>query len=187
MKKFTLKTAMQATMASMALIALGSVYAQTTPPAAPIISSGTINFLGQISATTCTVKAGDRNKTVSMATVAPATFTTAVQTAGQTPFSITLEGCTAGAAGATSAVVGFGGINNEGRFTTSGTATGVDIVINAAAGTALTRQGSELRSASTTLTAGTNTFDFSAAYTANGGTIGAGTANAAATFQIIYQ
>lgn len=56
---------------------------------------GTVTFNGQLSDSTCAVNAADATKTVTLPTVATTSLTTVGQTAGFTPFSISVSNCPA--------------------------------------------------------------------------------------------
>lgn len=167
--------ALRATMAGMAFLALGAAQAQT------IVNNGTIDFAGSISASTCSVKSGDRNKLVTLNAVKPSDFGGANVTKGQTTFTITLENCTVPAQGATGstlptqATVKFSGsnINANGRLDNRGTAQGVELTLSTPA--------------PVTLVAGDNKLEFTTAYYSTSTNIVAGTVKSQVDFDITYQ
>lgn len=180
MQKSLMTVALRATMAGMAFLALGAAQAQTA-----IVNNGTIDFAGSISASTCSVKSGDRNKRVTLPTVKPKDFTDAAITTGQTTFTITLEGCTISPPGATGAdvlpsqaLVKFSGssINSNNRLDNRGTAKGVEIQLSGT-GTPTPIQ----------LVAGDNALSFTAAYYSTTKDVVSGTVNAQVNFDITYQ
>ncbi len=68
---------------------------------APLVANaadGTITFTGTISASTCTIvtQGGSADQSVTLPTVASGSLPAEGATAGRTPFSINLTGCTAG-------------------------------------------------------------------------------------------
>lgn len=94
---------------------------------------GTITFNGKIVATTCQVKAGTENKTVTLPTVAQSAFSRVGDTAGTVGFLIELEQCNPGTNGEPTAVKAFFYANEktnaEGRVknTASATSASVDL------------------------------------------------------------
>jgi len=88
---------------TLALISLsGSVFAATTDSNGDNVD-GTVSITGRVVAQTCTVS-GDSGTTVNVTlpTVQSTLLSTAAQTAGLTPFTIKLTGCTAVASSSTS-------------------------------------------------------------------------------------
>src|SRR5690606_11398524 len=66
-------------------------------PLAANAADGTITFVGQVTDKTCTIATpGGVNQVVTLPTVSRATLGAAGATAGRTPFSINLTGCSAG-------------------------------------------------------------------------------------------
>ena len=92
-------------------------------------ADGTITINGQVTDKTCTVNAGgNKDFTVTLPTVSKQVLAAAGDTAGRTPFTINLTGCTAGSKVATyfepGATVDF----NTGRLNNAtGTATNVQV------------------------------------------------------------
>ena len=92
-------------------------------------ADGTITINGQVTDNTCTVNAGgNKDFTVTLPTVSKQVLAVAGDTAGRTPFTINLTGCTAGSKVATyfepGATVDF----NTGRLNNAtGTATNVQV------------------------------------------------------------
>lgn len=92
---------------------------------------GTISFTGDISTTSCTISvAGSGNNgVIRLPSISTKALPSALATAGATPFSISLSGCTGSA---TQAAVWFendSNVNASGRLVNSGTATNVDVAI----------------------------------------------------------
>lgn len=69
-------------------LALGSVAAHA--------ADGTITINGQVTDQTCTINGGTEDITVTLPTVGTSTLAAAGQTAGRTPFTISLTQCAAG-------------------------------------------------------------------------------------------
>ena len=178
MQKSLMTATLRAIMAGMAFLALGAAQAQT---ASTIVNNGTIDFAGSISASTCSVKSGDRNKRVTLNAVKPSDFGGANATKGETTFTITLENCTVPAQGATGstlptqATVKFSGsnINANGRLDNRGTAQGVELTLSTPA--------------PVTLVAGDNKLEFTTAYYSTSTNIVAGSVQSQVNFDITYQ
>lgn len=181
MQKSLMTATLRATMAGMAFLALGAAQAQT---ASTIVNNGTLDFAGSISASTCSVKSGDRNKLVTLNAVKPSDFGgNANVTKGETTFSITLENCTIPVTGddatkglPTHAIVKFSGsnINASGRLDNRGTAKGVELTLSGP-------------TAPVTLVAGDNKLEFTTAYYSTSTNIVTGTVKSQVDFDITYQ
>lgn len=178
MKKSFIPSALHATIAGIAFLAMGTAQAQTAGT-----NSGEISFSGSITPSTCSVKSGDQIKRVNMLSARPADFKAAGDVKGETPFNITLENCTVGTGIPTKATARFSGtnINSNSRLNNSGTADGVDIAINAGGSNALTTP------AQIDLVAGDNVLNFTATYHATKAQIKAGTVLSQVNFDITYQ
>lgn len=81
------------------IIACAAILSATFAGAA-MAYDGTITFSGKIVTQTCTVNTNDKNLTVILPTVSTTTLKDQSATAGLTPFSIHLTGCTASQNGA---------------------------------------------------------------------------------------
>jgi len=154
---------------------------------AAVAADGTINFTGSITDTACTVDAASANQTVKLGTVATSSFGAAGATAAAARFSINLTGCPAAAK---TASVRFDGpvasANSSVLNLSSGqTATNLGVGLYQQDSTTLIPIGSPTPSVPIT-TSGTNTFNFIAKYYAISTPVGAGTANATATFTVAY-
>ncbi|RMH90931.1 type 1 fimbrial protein [Lysobacter pythonis] len=66
-----------------------------TVPVAASAADGTITFTGKITDKTCTISTASKNLAVALPTVSKTTLNAAGKTAGRTPFSLKLTGCTA--------------------------------------------------------------------------------------------
>lgn len=150
-------------------------------------TDGTINFTGTIKDTACTVDTASANQTVNLGTVAATSFGSAGATASSSPFTINLTGCPKAV---TSASIRFDGplaIGNTNLLALSSgqTATNVGVGIYQHNSATLIPVG--IASAPVTLSStGTNTLNFVAKYVSTAATVGAGSANAVATFTVAY-
>lgn len=92
---------------------------------------GTISITGNISTTSCTISVagGGSNGSITLPTIASKALAATSATAGSTPFTISLSGCSGPA---TQAAIWFendSNINTAGRLINSGTASNVDVAI----------------------------------------------------------
>lgn len=74
------------------LIALGLGTSQV----AVATNAGTVTITGEVIQTTCQIKSGDENKTVTLPKVPTTALSSAGDTAGTTPFTLTITKCSAG-------------------------------------------------------------------------------------------
>ncbi|MBC0855521.1 fimbrial protein [Pantoea stewartii] len=150
-------------------------------------ADGTINFTGTITDTACKVDTESGNQTVNLGDVATTSFGSAGATASATRFTIKLSDCPAAA---TSASVRFDGPLASGNskllaLSSGQTATNVGVGIYEQDSNTLIPVGSA--SAPVTLSStSTNALNFIAKYVSTAATVGAGSANAAATFTVAY-
>lgn len=150
-------------------------------------ADGTINFTGSITDTACTVDAASATQTVNMGDIATNSFGSAGATASSTRFTINLSGCPAAA---TSASVRFDGPLNSSNskllaLSSGQTATNIGVGFYEQDSNTLIPVGSA--SAPVKLSAAsTNALNFIAKYVSTAATVGAGSANAAATFTVAY-
>lgn len=158
-----------------------------------LASSGTITITGKITDTTCNISVDGQtsNATVTLPTVPASALPLAGNTAGTTPFSIALSGCT-GSVFATAHTLFEAGTYVEqstGRLnlTAASTATNVQVeLLNSAlspikAGATDATQGD----IKTNFTADTTTLNYFARYYATDAA-GAGSVNTAVDYTIIY-
>jgi len=94
-------------------------------------SDGTITFTGNIAATTCTISVagGSSSGSITLPNISTKALAVTSATAGSTPFSVSLSGCTGSA---TQAAIWFendSNINSSGRLINTGTASNVDVAI----------------------------------------------------------
>lgn len=109
------------------LLATGLTFAAQSATAA---QGGTITFNGKIVETTCQVKTGSENKTVTLPTVAKSAFSQVGSTAGTVGFTIDLENCSTPANGARNVKAFFyanSKTNAAGRVINTNTTTGTSV------------------------------------------------------------
>lgn len=150
-------------------------------------ADGTINFVGEIIDSACTVSTASANQTVTLGTVSNKAFSGAGDTADATAFQIQLDSCPATVS---SASVKFDGTAVEGNSNAlaltpdNGAATGVAVQLRNEDNSVLPLF-TESKSITLAQNA-TNTLNFNAAYVATAATVTAGPANAVATFSVVY-
>lgn len=150
-------------------------------------ADGTINFTGTIRDTACTVDTASANQTVNLGTVAATSFGSAGSTAAASRFTINLTGCPTAV---TTASIRFDGPLASGNsnllaLSSGQTATNVGVGIYQQDSATLIPVAKA--SAPVTLSStGTNTLNFVAKYVSTAATVGAGSANAVATFTVAY-
>lgn len=150
-------------------------------------ADGTINFTGTIRDTACTVDTASANQTVNLGTVAATSFGSSGSTASSARFTINLTGCPAAV---TSASIHFDGPLASGNsnllaLSSGQTATNVGVGIYQEDSSTLIPIGQA--SAPVTLsTTATNALNFIAKYVSTASTVGAGSANAVASFTVAY-
>lgn len=154
---------------------------------AALAADGTINFTGSITDTACTVDAASASQTVKLGTVAAKSFSSAGATAGAARFSINLTDCPVASK---TASIRFDGPVPSGNssvlsLSSGQTATNIAVGLYLVDSTTLIPIGSSTPSVPLTAS-GTNTFVFIAKYFALSTPVGAGTANANATFTVAY-
>ncbi|HCR2161506.1 TPA: type 1 fimbrial major subunit FimA [Enterobacter asburiae] len=149
---------------------------------------GRINFEGEVVSGACAVDANSVNQTIQLGQVRTGAFSAAGQVSGKVPFSIQLNDCDTTVANA--ATVTFVGAQdpNFGQALAvnggAGSATGIGIYITDAAGSIVPPDGYEPFPVN--LVDGKNVLPFHAQYVSTDATVTAGTANATATFRVIY-
>ncbi|WP_191576704.1 fimbrial protein [Achromobacter insolitus] len=179
-------------MKSKVFIALAiSAFASTAQLA--FAADGTITFTGAVSANTCTIDgngSGNKNFNVLMPSVGVDALTTAGQTAGTTPFTIRLTGCTPdtgmvhtlfepgsnGNAATGNLTIGAGGANNVEIRLLNGDATPINVTVADEA----------QNSKAVSLSSGEASLNYLAQYFALG-QASAGNVTATAKYTIIYQ
>ncbi|AOY02228.1 hypothetical protein BJP62_05925 [Jeongeupia sp. USM3] len=109
---------------TLAAIAIAAGFSAMSASAA----DGTISFTGEISASTCEVSGASGAVDVTLPTVGLTSLKAAGDTAGATPFSISVTNCAMG--GKTYAYFEAGAnTNSQGRLDSTGSATGVEVEI----------------------------------------------------------
>ncbi len=150
-------------------------------------ADGTINFIGQIVATTCDVNGGSNASiNVDLGTVAATSFTAAGDTSSPTAFTISLTNCPATF---TAAAVKFDGtadaVDNQ-LLEVTGGATGVGIEIADNQGTPIPLYTASRFYPIDATSEGVD-MNFIARYRSTGATVGEGAANGTSQFTINYQ
>ena len=155
-------------------------------------SDGTLTFAGELKAETCTIT-GPKDFTVILPTVAVSSFTTGSDKVGDTPFSISVSGCSAGLTGANvyfehgATVQTAGGILNN--MATSGAAGNVELALLTPSGEWIDLAPPSVTSQYTQLTNNLSSnaarLDFIVAYVANG-VVTPGTVQSSVTYSMVY-
>lgn len=183
---------MTKTLLSTAFVAvLGAVAFVPAAKAATAID-GTITINGQVVAASCTVavNGGAANGTVVLKPAPTSALASAAATYGDMPFTIGVTGCDASLNGKTVTPYWSGtNINGNGRLTSTGTATNVDLqLMNGNDTTAITLNGAEggQGTTGTTVASGAATMTYYARYYATGAAT-AGTVSSTVNYTLIYQ
>jgi len=174
---------------------------------AQIVTTGKINFTGNIRHVTCSLTSDSVNQTIAFGYVSPAAFGTPTvvgSTVGEKPFAIKIEGCTLGAvpggSGAqypTQALVRFYGSNvntTSGNLNLTGPGTpasGVQIRLKNSSRVAMALQNATAQAQSSTVitllgSPSVNTLDFFAEYIATSATVTGGGAGSTVDFEMVY-
>ncbi|AGB81732.1 P pilus assembly protein, pilin FimA [Serratia sp. FGI94] len=156
-------------------------------------ATNTIQFQGEVSDQTCTVSINGNASTpvVLLPTVSKADLATAGATAGQTPFTIGLTGCTADAANATAVKTVFvaNNLTSDGRMGNTGSATNVslELIDPATPATPLDLSG-QAGTPGLNLAAGATSasYDFAVRYYSEGGAT-AGSVLGSVQYAVSYQ
>ncbi|GAB2563003.1 type 1 fimbrial protein [Dyella jejuensis] len=97
-------------------------------PQAARATDGQITINGKITSSTCTINSGTSSFAVTLPTVAVSALNATGAVAGDTPFSISLTGCTISTAGNVSAYFEPGAnVQADGNLKNTGSATGVEV------------------------------------------------------------
>jgi len=183
-------------MKSIRLVKLAAAAAAAMIIALPIAShaaDGTITFNGSITAQTCTINgngAGAKDFVVQLPKVSASSLASAGQTAGRTPFNISLSACTP-ASGTVHAFFEPGATTNASTgnlILTAGGATNVQIGLLNSDFTAIKAGYADAsqNSKAVTLTSGGATLSYFAEYVATG-VATAGAANSTVMYTLAYQ
>ncbi|KWH02239.1 fimbrial protein [Burkholderia territorii] len=192
------KLAMMMSAAGLAFVAVNAAHA----------SDGTINFTGSVVASTCTINGGTNDLTVPLPKASTNQLATAGATAGRTPFTLALSGCTTDSkddegvsipAPVKKVSVAFEpgpNVNLEtGRLKPTGAdaAKGVEIAIlndkyePIKIGAESLTQGTQVVDIDTAESGtGTATLQFAAQYVATGDAVSGGSANSFVTYSLVY-
>lgn len=170
--------------AILAVTALASQLASATP------TTGTITFNGALVADTCLISSGSNDFSVTLPSTQTSVLTAAGQTAGDTPFSIVLTGCSPSVpvrAFFSSASSGIDG--TTGRLINTGLATNVQVQLLNSASTPLALNGASAATQGDTLkttnATGAATLNYTARYYASGAT-GAGSVISSVMYEVVY-
>ncbi|KFL49732.1 fimbrial protein [Burkholderia pyrrocinia] len=170
---------------------------------AALASDGKINFTGSVVASTCKINGGTNDLTVALPKASTNQLAKAGATAGRTPFSLSLTGCTTDTTDGGNTIpapvnkvsVAFEPGPNVNLATGRLTLTGADAAKNVEigilndkfspikVGAESTSQGSQIVNIDTT--AGTATLQYAAEYVATGAATG-GSANSFVTYSLVY-
>lgn len=156
-------------------------------------SDGTITFTGNIAATTCTISVagGSSSGSISLPTISTKALAVTSATAGSTPFTVSLSGCTGAA---TQAAIWFendSNVNSSGRLINTGTASNVDVAIYNTASSShilIGQTASTFGSSGTAfpISSGNATLNYLARYYARG-VATAGTVTTSVNYTVQYQ
>ncbi|WP_081059186.1 fimbrial protein [Burkholderia anthina] len=144
--------------------------------------SGTVNFTRG----TCSLRAGDESKTVTLPPVVTHKLPGVGGTAGRVPFSLQVQNCDVGVKGASFMFSGTPDPNDAKAFTNIGNAQGVAIYLRNADGSkVIPPKGTEGNVAP--VSANVGVLDLNAEYVVTRPTVSPGTVKALATFGLNYQ
>ena len=152
-------------------------------------NNGTINFTGRIVPSTCSINFGKADLTVPLGDVSAADLATPGVRAGKKEFSIELTGCSGAG---TKVAAKFDSpdanlVSGRLKLDASSAASGVEIAIYDATDAHNKMGDQPPASASQTLSSGTAVLKYSAWYVATGDALVPGTANATATYTLVYE
>lgn len=153
------------------------------------VAADTITFTGAVDSNTCTVDVGSSaSPKITLPTVGAGSLTAAGKTAGATPFSINIKGCSQTA---DDVAVRFTAHNpdgaNLGVSSATGSATNISIqLLNGSAGSSpLVFNNGIATTAKQTTSSGTTTYNMTAQYYAKD-QVTAGSVTAVADYEVIY-
>ena len=152
-----------------------------------LASDGTITFAGQLNTSTCTVSAGSAALAVTLPTLPISALASAGTIAGNTPFALSITGCTTTATATTYFEAGANVDSTTGRLKNTGGATNVQLKLTNANGSAidLSKTSGAQGVTAATVTAGAATPSFAVEYYATGAAT-AGTVASTVTYSMIY-
>lgn len=170
------------------LLAMG---AASNAAAQAVVTQGQVNFDGRLTGQTCSITAGDRNKTVTLPAISIASLTMRGHTAGSKPFSINVDNCPVGVntVSAHWEITNFNPETGNARnLATTNAASNVEVQLMDHDSTVL-RLGDSGKPIRVTRTAadalGTATLNYGGRYYATGAT-SAGTVSTTANFTLAY-
>lgn len=155
-------------------------------------SDGTISFTGSVTDTTCNISvngSGTANGTVALPVARLDHLTAIGNTAGDTNFNVVLSGCTGANANGQGVAVHFergAHVNANGRLTTTGTATGLELALYPQGNTAALVLGQAPAAATGTIAGNGLTLAYTAKYLSTSVAPTAGTANSSVTYSLVY-
>lgn len=166
---------------------------------AAMAADGTITFNGTVSATTCSIAAGggatgSNNMTVTLPTVSAAALNATGSTAGRTPFSIVLTGCS-GSSTQVSTFFENGTLVDQATgqlaLSTGSTAQNVEVALlnnsqDAIVVGAPTLSGQKSQTVALN-SGGSTALNYFAEYIATGGAATPGTVNTTVSYSLVYQ
>ncbi|QDL55769.1 fimbrial protein [Rhodoferax aquaticus] len=153
-------------------------------------TDGTIDFTGSLTATTCVVQPVSASFAVQLPALPTSSMTTTKTTAGVTPFSITVKGCSTGAAFKPYFESGTGVDAATGNLNNTGSAKNVQLRL-------LNTDGSTINAAAVASAQGVNavtvdatgnaTANYAVAYYSENGNATAGTVVGKVAYSVVYQ
>jgi major type 1 subunit fimbrin (pilin) len=153
-------------------------------------ADGTITFQGTITDVTCaaSVSGQGQNATLTLPTVSTTTLASSGATAGTTPFTIALSGCTGATANQARTRFEIGANVNvtTGRLTNGGTAGNVNLQLLASDNTVITLGASTPYDVPVSITSGSGSLQYAVRYYATGAAT-AGTVSSSVEYTIVYQ
>lgn len=167
------------------MVAVAAIYAPLAAHAAP---DGTITFTGSLSATTCTINAGQSSFNVDLGSPSIAGLQTAGNTAGGALFSLNLTNCSGGTSSTATPQFLYdpAAVNAQGRLVNTGTATFVDVqLVDAASGNPINVASANQSVTGADIRGGSGAVNFIARFYSTGAA-GAGTVASSVTYQINY-
>jgi len=168
------------------------ILVMTAAPALTFAASpNTITFNGQVSDQTCAVAVNGNaaNPVILMPTVSATALSAVGSTAGETPFTISVSGCTAPSSSlAIKTAFQGGNVTSAGNLANAGTATNVQVqLLKGAGGSAVVLNGITSVPGLTLASGATSaSHDFAVRYISEAGAATAGTVSATAQYALDY-
>lgn len=168
-------------------LAISVILASAAFSTASYAADGTLNFTGKITSSACNIDASSTSKgDIALGTVASSAFTAAGDVAAPTRFTIVLTKCPEELKTATVRFDGNPSSDSRILALTTGTGVATNVGVGIYEADSSTLIGLQKDSASQTLTTETNTLTYIAKYYALDKSVGAGAANASATYTVTY-